>query len=59
MTEHELMTVAEVAAWLRTSKMTVYRQIQLGVLDAIRVGRAYRVKRASVQRLIDGGGAGE
>lgn len=54
MEEHDLLTVDEVAEVLRTSKMTIYRQIKKGTLDAIRVGRAYRVKRASLQALLDG-----
>lgn len=59
MEEHDLMLASEVAVALRTSKMTVYRLIQRGELDVIRVGRAYRVKRASVQALLAGGGVSE
>lgn len=48
----ELLTVAEVAAIIRTSKMTVYRLIQTGELKARRVGRSYRVLESSVRDAI-------
>ena len=57
MEEHDLMLVAEVAEALRTSKMSVYRLINSGKLDAIRVGRSYRVRREVFQAFMDGNGA--
>ena len=39
-----LMTVAEVAAALRVSTMTVYRLIKSGELAALRVGKNYRIR---------------
>jgi excisionase family DNA binding protein len=54
--QHELMTVAEVASVLRVSKMTIFRAIHRGDIPAIRVGRAYRVKRSIVQDILAGGG---
>jgi excisionase family DNA binding protein len=56
MEEHDLMKTEEVAARLRLSRMTVIRMIHAGKLDAIRAGRSFRVKRASVQKMLDGGG---
>jgi excisionase family DNA binding protein len=53
-TEHELLKAQEVADLLRTSKMTVYRMIKTGQLDAIQVGRSYRVKRSSVNAVLSG-----
>jgi excisionase family DNA binding protein len=41
--EVKLLTVAEVAAILRLSKMTVYRMVNSGVLPALKVGRSVRV----------------
>ncbi|MFJ9598272.1 helix-turn-helix domain-containing protein [Streptomyces virginiae] len=38
-----LLTVAEVAAVMRVSKMTVYRLVHNGHLPSIRVGRSFRV----------------
>lgn len=40
----ELRTVAEVAALLRVSNMTVYRLIRSGELPALRVGKSYRIR---------------
>ncbi len=44
----ELLTVAEVAAQLRVSTMTIYRLIRSGELPAVRVGRNYRVRAAEL-----------
>lgn len=41
----EMLTVAEAAAEVRVSKMTIYRMIHSGELRAIRVGRSFRVRR--------------
>lgn len=42
------LTVAEVAALMRVSKMTVYRLVHNGELPAIRVGRSFRVPEQAV-----------
>jgi excisionase family DNA binding protein len=46
--EVRFLTVAEVAASMRVSKMTVYRLVQSGTITAVRVGRSYRVPEAAV-----------
>lgn len=46
--EVRFLTVAEVAAIMRVSKMTVYRMVHSGGLPAIRVGRSYRVPERAV-----------
>lgn len=38
-----LLTVPEVAEFMRVSNMTVYRLIRSGDLAATRVGRSYRI----------------
>jgi excisionase family DNA binding protein len=43
-----LLTVAEVATLLRVSKMSVYRLIHSGELEAVRFGRSFRVPQAAV-----------
>lgn len=40
----QFLTVAEVAAMMRVSKMTVYRLVHSGELPAVRVGRSFRVR---------------
>ncbi len=43
-----LLTVAEVAATMRVSNMTVYRLIKGGDLPALRVGKNYRIRESDV-----------
>lgn len=45
----QFLTVAEVAAMMRVSKMTVYRLVHGGELPAVRVGRSFRVPRHAVE----------
>ena len=47
------LTVAEVAKGLRVSNMTVYRLVNSGQLEAVRVGRSYRIREVTVQRYLD------
>ncbi len=47
--EVQFLTVAEVAATMRVSKMTVYRLVHSGELPAARVGRSFRVPRSAVE----------
>jgi len=44
----KFLTVAEVAAVMRVSKMTVYRMVHGGELPAVRVGRSFRVPEKAV-----------
>ena len=44
----KFLTVAEVAAIMRVSKMTVYRLVHAGELPAVRFGRPYRVPETAV-----------
>ena len=46
------LTVAEVAALMRVSKMTVYRLVQHGQLPAVQVGRSYRVPEKAVEEYL-------
>ena len=46
------LTVAEVAAMMRVSKMTVYRLVHAGELSAVRVGRSFRVPERAVQEYL-------
>jgi excisionase family DNA binding protein len=46
------LTVAEVAATMRVSKMTVYRLVHGGTLPAVRVGRSFRVRESSVEEYL-------
>ena len=46
------LTVAEVATIMRVSKMTVYRLVHSGELEAIRVGRSFRVPEQGVYQYL-------
>lgn len=45
----ELLSVAEVSAIFRVSKMTVYRMMQHGEIEHVRVGKSYRIFAESVR----------
>ncbi|HJC28993.1 MAG TPA: helix-turn-helix domain-containing protein [Candidatus Dietzia intestinipullorum] len=49
----QFLTVAEVAALMRVSKMTVYRLVHSGELPAVRVGRSFRVHSKAVHEYLD------
>ena len=50
--EAKFLTVAEVAATMRVSKMTVYRLVHSGELPAVRVGRSFRVVESDVDEYL-------
>ena len=56
--EGPFLSVAEVAARMRVSKMTVYRHVHSGELPAIRFGRSFRVQRRAVEELLYGAAVG-
>ncbi|AVH61882.1 excisionase (plasmid) [Streptomyces dengpaensis] len=47
-----LLTVAEVAVIMRSSKLAVYRLVHNGHLPAVRVGRALRVPEEAVHEYL-------
>ena len=49
----KFLTIAEVAAVMRVSKMTVYRLVHGGELPAVRVGRSFRVSEKDVNNYIE------
>lgn len=51
-TEHELLTVNEVADLLRVSNMTVYRLIKSNEMASVRVGKSYRIRREDIDRFL-------
>ena len=52
LSEVKFLTVAEVAAVMRVSKMTVYRLVHSGELNAVRVGRSFRVPERAVHEYL-------
>jgi excisionase family DNA binding protein len=52
-----LLTTEEVADLLRVHINTVKTMVRAGKLPAVKVGRAWRIKRSDVLALLDVGGA--
>lgn len=50
---HDVLTVGEVAEWLRVTPQTVRRLIAEGQLPAKMVGREWRLQRCKVQAFLD------
>lgn len=48
LTTTEVMTVSEVAQYLRVNPQTVYRKAKAGELPAVRIGRAIRFRRSEL-----------
>ncbi len=44
----EVMTVSEVAVYLRVNPQTVYRKAKTGELPALRIGRAIRFRKVEL-----------
>jgi PTS system nitrogen regulatory IIA component len=53
MTMHDIMTVEEVADYLRVSERTVYEWAQHGQIPAGKLGTAWRFKRREIERWVD------
>jgi excisionase family DNA binding protein len=49
----KLLTVPQVAAELQVTAQTIRNWIDHGILPAVRIGRAYRVKRQDVDALLE------
>jgi len=54
LSEIRFLTVAEVAALMRVSRMTVYRLVHAGELASVRVGKSFRVPERAVHDYLRG-----
>lgn len=52
MSEQELLTVREVAQFLRVKERTVRDMINRGELSAVKIGKAFRIRRSDLDALI-------
>lgn len=50
---NELLTVSEVAAYLRVGRVTVWRWCKQGLIPACQVGHHWRIHRDDLRRLIE------
>ncbi len=48
----EILTIDEVAGYLKLSRTTVWRLCSEGKLPAVKIGRSWRVDRAEIERLL-------
>ena len=52
-TDGEILTLEEVAVFLRAGKRTVYRFAQNGQIPAFKLGGTWRFRRSELERWID------
>jgi len=48
----EILTVREVAEYLKLSRTTVWRWCNEGKIQAFKVGRGWRIHRSEVERIV-------
>ena len=51
---NDVLTVSEVARYLRVNPQTVYRKAKAGQLPAVRIGRAIRFRRTELEDWLKG-----
>jgi len=51
----ELLTVPDVADRLKVSTQTIYRWIEERALEAVQIGKQYRVRSSELERIVEGG----
>lgn len=51
--EDEIMTVSEVAEYLKISEVTTYKFVQEGKIPGFKIGRHWRVKRSDLAEFIE------
>lgn len=52
----KMLTVAEVAEFLRVSERTIYNLLEAGDLRGVRIGRSWRIPREALEEIIQRGG---
>jgi excisionase family DNA binding protein len=51
--DDQIMTVSEVAEYLKISEMTTYKLVQEGKIPAFKIGRHWRIKRGDLSEFIE------
>ncbi|MEW9097273.1 MAG: helix-turn-helix domain-containing protein [Clostridiaceae bacterium] len=49
----EIMTITEVAEYLKISEVTTYKLVQEGKMPAFKIGRHWRVKKSDLTEFIE------
>ena len=50
---NEILTVKEVAKYLRVSRVTIWRWCKQGVIPASQVGRSWRIRRDDLNQVLE------
>jgi len=53
--DDEILTIKEVAAWLRLAARTLRQWAEIGVIPAFKVGRQWRFRRTDIENWLRGG----
>lgn len=53
MNDNEIMTVSQVAEYLKISEVTTYKLVQEGKVTAFKIGRHWRVKKSDLSEFIE------
>lgn len=56
---NDIMTVSEVAKYLKISEMTAYKMVQNGTIPGFKIGRGWRIQRADLAIFIEAQKRGE
>jgi excisionase family DNA binding protein len=56
-TAADVLTAAQVAAWLQLPVRSVHQYAERGELPSVRIGRHRRFSRAAIERLVSGDAA--
>jgi len=51
--DDEIMTISEVAKYLKISDVTTYKFVQEGKIPAFKIGRHWRVKKEDLKEFIE------
>ena len=52
--DREWLTVEDIRTELRVCAMTVYRRINAGEIEAVKVGRSFRISRQALDTYLEG-----
>ncbi len=53
MADDDILTIKEVAEYLKLTERTLYRLVQEGQVPGFKVGNSWRFKRADIERWIE------
>ena len=56
--EHDVLTVKEVADYLKVNERTIYRMAANGKIPAFKVGNSWRFKRIDIENWIEASSTG-